>query len=216
MNNRTVEIDGLRNKSQEILTQITTSTFLESHHYLSIIFASALQRSNALLRASKHLIEDRNYIALSIFPRMQLDTAIRLYGLSLVENPNMYIDALKKGTQPNAELQQQFIKKGKKNYSDVRANEELFRNKNFAQHKDLYKKYCGHVHFSLHSTYAEQTDSLDNRSLMLSINELAHGKSADDFHGLCEDLKNSTLVLYNVITAFTSGAISEKVENDNP
>lgn len=112
-------------------------------HALDLLAAAALNRAVSLLRAFCMLLRERNYETAAAVVRLQLDTALRLYAGTLVEDADAFAERVIQGERVSD------IKgRDGKRLSDRRLVCNLSEELGLPWVTNLYDRTCGWVHFS--------------------------------------------------------------------
>lgn len=133
---------GLKKTNDDILTihQNRISKGKEFAHQHFILYGIT-NRMLAQTRAFKHSVEDRNGLVATALLRLQLDTALRLYALFWVADPNAFSEKVFKGTQIDR----------LKAADGEQMTDKYLRGKLVSQYPwvdDVYKQSSGAIHFS--------------------------------------------------------------------
>jgi hypothetical protein len=106
---------------------------------IDLIALSVLNRAVSINNGFKTLVKENNTFAALHLTRIQIDNLIRYYSI-LIAKDEKYIDYVLDGEQID-----KFRDLNKEMFKDSYLAESL--NKEFPDIQDLYKKYCGHIHF---------------------------------------------------------------------
>jgi len=156
----------------------------------------ALRRILALAKGFRRQIEDRNFLCAAPLVRMQLDTALRVYALSLVANRDETAKQLLDGT-PLSKLKDA---KGQK-LRDAYLVDQL--SGSYEWVKPLYAETSGFVHLSerhFFTSIAKTND--DDRVVHLSITSEDDGRSEADYYQVVEAFHESTRLAGTVIGGY--------------
>ena len=112
-------------------------------YVVDILFASAFTRFAKVSMGIRTLIEQRNFICAAPLVRLQLDTVLRLFAASLVDDKNSFFERMLRA-QPIRR-----IKDRDGNYmTDSYLLDRLVHRTGLDELRGLYEKTSGFVHFS--------------------------------------------------------------------
>ncbi|MCL6103846.1 MAG: hypothetical protein M1292_15415 [Bacteroidetes bacterium] len=131
--------------------------FKSSHFIFSVV-----NRAVALNRGFLQLTNLNNYLAAISLIRLQVDNCLRLYAMSLVDNPSSFYDSVLEGI----EIGNLCDRDGKKMTDNHLATKI---DTIFPEFKKLYKNTCGFIHFSHeHLYFNNKVKDLTDDSFILS------------------------------------------------
>jgi hypothetical protein len=131
-------------KAENLLNKLIDTIFKEDSgniFALDILIMSAVSRSLALLSGFKLLIEERNFISAAPLLRLQIDNSLRLFAISLVNEP----EKIAKKVLEGEEIRKMKDSKGTK-MTDRYLVDEL--SKLYPWIKNVYRQTSGYIHLS--------------------------------------------------------------------
>lgn len=166
----------------------------------------ALRRILALAKGFRSQIEDRNFLCAAPLVRMQLDTALRLYALSLVSNREEVAKQLLDGV-PLSKLKDAQGQKLRDTYLVDQLSET------YAWVKPLYAETSGFVHLSERHFFTSIAKTNDEEQVVhLSITSEDDGRAEADYYEVVDAFHESTrlagIVLAGYLLARTKMAAS--------
>ncbi|MCK0135688.1 MULTISPECIES: hypothetical protein [Arenibacter] len=123
---------------------------------LDFYILSILNRAISLNKAFTHLLRDRNSLTAISLVRMQLDNALRLNAIKIVQNRDDFLSHFFQGKGINS------YKEGKEKFSDKFLASKL--NKDVPGTLDLYEYLCKFVHFSENHFEATKSAPLNQKA----------------------------------------------------
>jgi hypothetical protein len=156
----------------------------------------ALRRILALAKGFRSQIADRNFLCAAPLVRMQLDTALRVYALSLVSNRDDVAKQLLDGV-PLSKLKDA---KGQK-LRDAYLVDQL--SETYAWVKPLYAETSGFVHLSERHFFTSIAKTNDEEQVVhLSITSEDDGRSEADYYEVVDAFHESTRLAGTVIAGY--------------
>lgn len=156
----------------------------------------ALRRILALAKGFKSQIEDRNFLCAAPLVRMQLDTALRLYALSLVSNRDDVAKQLLDGV-PLSKLKDA---KGQK-LRDAYLVDQLA--ETYSWVKPLYAETSGFVHLSERHFFTSIAKTNDEEQVVhLSITSEDDGRAEADYYEVVEAFHASTRLAGTMVSGY--------------
>lgn len=110
-------------------------------YIVDLVIIGALKRTLALADGFRGHIRERNFTCAGALLRLQLDTALRLYGGSLYGKPSAYADAIFRGKR----IDKLKDRRGQR-MTDSYLAEQMSRN--YPWVKKMYVELCDFIHFS--------------------------------------------------------------------
>ncbi len=165
--------------------------------YLSDFYVmGALRRVLALVKGFRSQIAERNFLCAAPLVRMQLDTALRVYALSLVSNREDVAKQLLDGV-PLSKLKDA---KGQK-LRDAYLVDQL--SETYAWVKPLYAETSGFVHLSERHFFTSIAKTDDQEQVVhLSITSEDDGRSETDYYEVVEAFHESTRLAGTVLAGY--------------
>ncbi|HTO16777.1 MAG TPA: hypothetical protein VLZ83_13490 [Edaphocola sp.] len=162
---------------------------------VDLIALSVLNRAVSINNAFKTLVKENNTFAALHLVRIQMDNLIRYYSILIAKDKN-YVDYVLDGKPIN-----QFKDSNNKNFSDFYLVETL--SKTYADIKDLYEKYCGHIHFGKEHLERIKTIS-ENKQAKFRV-EIGNFESYSlkERETFVIDFITISMLLYNIIQDWT-------------
>ena len=156
----------------------------------------ALRRVLALVKGFRSQIEERNFLCAAPLVRMQLDTALRVYALSLVSNREEVAKQLLDGI-PLSKLKDA---KGQK-LRDAYLVDQL--SETYAWVKPLYAETSGFVHLSERHFFTSIAKTDDQEQVdPLSITSEDDGRFETDYYEVVEAFHESTRLAGTVLAGY--------------
>lgn len=156
----------------------------------------ALRRILALAKGFRSQIEDRNFLCAAPLVRMQLDTALRLYALSLVSNREEVAKQLLDGV-PLSKLKDAQGQKLRDAYLVDQLSET------YAWVKPLYAETSGFVHLSERHFFTSIAKTNDEEQVVhLSITSEDDGRAEADYYEVVDAFHESTRLAGIVLAGY--------------
>jgi hypothetical protein len=168
---------------------------------VDLFISGALNRSAALSEGFKSLVKSKNLICAGAILRLQIDTAIRIFAVTLVDDSNQFVSDVLKGKHIR-DLKDRDGKKMTDRYLVEQLSDE------YPWLPKVYEKTSSYIHFSdTHLFASVQNVEKDKRTLSLKI-------SAVDRDEIPEKLYIEAVEAFNaateIIVRFVKGWIFTK------
>lgn len=136
-------------EKKEKILNVQKIVFLKKSMYpLDLLFCGAVDRSLALIDGFISLNNTQNYLCMAPIVRMHLDTVLRIFATTLVEDPNKLAEMIFEGNEirkipdkDGKKMSDAYLRKG-----FIQFWNELDANVSWVD--PVYKKTSGHIHLS--------------------------------------------------------------------
>lgn len=188
-------------KAQIELAKTMIEAYDGSMYAIDLFISGALNRSAALSEGFKGLVKSKNLICAGAILRLQIDTAIRIFAGTLVDDTNLFVSDILKG---------QHIRNLKDRDENKMTNKYLVNklSNEYPWLPKVYEKTSSYIHLSdTHLFASVQSIEKDKRKLSLKISPFDRHEIPEKFYIEAVDAFNAAI---EIIVRFVEGWIFTK------
>jgi hypothetical protein len=188
-------------KAQIELAKKMIEAYDGAMYALDLFISGALNRSAALSDGFKSLVKSKNLICAGAILRLQIDTAIRIFAGTLVDDTNRFVSDVLKG-QHIRNLKDRDGKKMTDRYLVEKLSDE------YSWLPKVYENTSSYIHFSdTHLFASVQNVEKDERTLSLKISAVDRDEMPENLYIEAVDAFNAAT---EIIVRFVEGWIFTK------